>query len=317
MSALSNDPNLSVFRRLELALDASGIGIWEHNASTGDITWDGRLRELYGLDPVDSIRWIELVHPMDRSAALEDFNNAINTKSGYFSQFRILLPDGQIKHVRSKARYYQDENGDALMIGAEWDVTDDVLIQEDLHRRTEELEELRRQADYAATHDYLTGLPNRRALDKFIQGVESSYGNTRAVLHIDLDNFKELNDALGHGAGDEYLRRFAHGLGELTPSDALACRVGGDEFLVMLPAAAPGSALLLATAIIAHAEELSAHLGNVSGSASVGVSLGHMPWRKLLTSSDRALYEAKGAGRGCFKLHDATQSAGYWDALRQ
>ena len=296
----------SVLRRLELALDASAIGIWEHNITTGDIAWDLRLRELYGLAADAPVHWIDLVHPDDRAAAASDFDRAHSTGTGYSSQFRVILPDGQVRHLRSKAHFHRNEHGHALMIGAEWDVTEDVLLHQQLQRQTRELEQSRRLAEHAATHDYLTGVANRRGMEAFM----SAEGGARtrsssAVLHIDLDLFKAVNDRFGHAAGDTYLKNFATNLKQLVPAGGLVARTGGDEFVVVLPAAVPETACLLAASVIAMAEGLTGQIAPELGAASIGISAGTEPWSKLLTNSDYALYEAKRAGRGRYSLFEA------------
>ncbi len=289
-------------RRLELALDASGIGIWQHNATTGEIVWDARLRHLYGIGPEDPPNWIALVHPEDRPRAHADFLTALERQSDYSSRFRIVQPDGAIRHISSRAHFHRDENGDSLMIGAEWDVTLDVLREEELRRRSLELDALRREAERAATTDYLTDLPNRRALHVFIESRPLATGLRRAVLHIDLDDFKAINDRYGHEAGDQHLRRFALALRVMVPEGAFAARLGGDEFIVLLPSASIESASLLAATLVASAGSLGSHLQPDIGSASIGLSIGTGDWAQHIAASDAALYEAKRSGRGRYVI---------------
>lgn len=295
-------------RRLELALEASGIGIWQHNGTTGEIAWDDRLRNLYGLAPgASASSWINLVHPLDRLKAEHDFLEALRLKSHYSSRFRIIRPDGEVRHIQSRAHYHQNQNGDALMIGAEWDVTADVLREEELRTRTLELEALRREAERAAASDHLTNLPNRRALDAFIGSQPGTNVTTRAALHIDLDDFKSINDEHGHEAGDEHLRKFAKGIRMMVPSEAFAARLGGDEFVVLLPSASVQSASLLASSLIALAASLSSQLHAGSGAASIGISMGSGGWQQHIVASDEALYEAKRSGRGKYVLRDGSE----------
>jgi diguanylate cyclase len=299
--------NADLGRRLLLALEASGIGIWEHNATTGEIVWDDRLRALYGLEPGDAPAWIEFVHPDDRMRAEADFTEALERRSDYSSRFRIVPRTGGIRHIRSRAHFHQSDNGDALMIGAEWDVTEDVQREEELRRRTLELEALRREAERAASHDYLTQLPNRRALQSFINASAASPA-TRAALHIDLDGFKSINDQHGHEAGDEHLREFAQGMQNMLPPGAFAARLGGDEFLVLLRSASIESATLLASSLIMLAASLSDRLEPPAGAASIGVSIGQSDWVRHIQVSDAALYAAKHAGRGRYvvRIEDAS-----------
>ena len=295
-----------VLRRLQLALDASAIGIWEHNITTGDISWDSRLRDLYGIGPEAPVHWIDLVHPEDRAAAAQDFDRAHQSGTGYSSQFRVLLPDGQVRHLRSKAHYHLNDRGHAVLIGAEWDVTEDVLLHQQLQQQARQLEQSQRLAEHAASHDYLTGLANRRGIEHFLAAeAQTRTQSTSAVLNIDLDLFKAVNDRYGHAAGDLYLKNFASGLRQVAPAGSLVARIGGDEFVVLLRSASPASACLLAASIITMTDELTAQIGPDLGAASIGVSVGTQSWSQLMIQSDHALYQAKRAGRGRYFLFDA------------
>lgn len=296
-----------VLRRLQLALDASAIGIWEHNITTGDISWDSRLRDLYGIAPDAPVRWIELVHPEDRAAAAHDFDRAHLNGTGYSSQFRVILPNGAVRHLRSKAHFHRNEQGHAVLIGAEWDVTEDVLLHQQLLHQARQLEQSQRLAEHAASHDYLTGLANRRGIEHFMAAeAQSRTRSTSAVLNIDLDLFKAVNDQYGHAVGDLYLQNFAVGLRQLAPAGSLVARIGGDEFVVLLTAASAASACLLAASLVTMTDELTAQIGPGLGAASIGVSFGKHSWSQLMINSDHALYEAKRAGRGRYCLFDPT-----------
>lgn len=291
-----------IYRKLALALEVSRIGIWEHDIAADSVVWDRRLCELYGCESSEGVIWINCVHPADRDRAAADFEVAIRGKCDYASQFRIIRPDGALLYLRSKARYYEDKAGSALMIGAEWDVTADVMLQEELARQTEALRESYRLVEHSALHDHLTGLANRRGLENFVgRRAEAGAGSEIAVLHIDLDGFKAVNDRMGHDAGDRLLKAFAERLLMLLPGSAFAARTGGDEFIVVLEAATPLGARLTAEAIVAAAASLPLAFDQAvrfDFGASVGVSIGYGDFKPLLYQADLALYEAKNAGRG-------------------
>ena len=114
--------------------------------------------------------------------------------------------------MRSRATVFQDEKDQPRMIGAEWDVTKDVTLRKDLERaktlaelRNAELEAAMARIEHNALHDSLTGLPNRRYLDETLERFVPGEDGDRALLHIDLDRFKQINDTLGHAAGDAML----------------------------------------------------------------------------------------------------------------
>ena len=157
---------------------------------------------------------------------------------------------------------------------------------------------------HAATHDALTGLPTRevllerlnRELERGAQGAESI-----AVLFVDLDNFKRVNDSLGHGSGDEVLREMARRVAKcLGPGDT-ASRFGGDELVVLVPRAAAGAEGALAARILAAmSDPIFLESKEVVVSASIGIATcapGEKAAEQLLREADTALYAAKERGR--------------------
>ena len=165
--------------RLELALDASQIGVWEHNLETDELLWDDRVNELYGKPsdgkPRGIADWLSAIHPDDAEQAQSDFKAA--AKNGeYSSEYRLKLADGTLRYMRSRATVFQDEKDQPRMIGAEWDVTKDITLRKDLERaktlaeaRNAELEAAHARIEHNALHDSLTGLPNRRYLDEMLE----------------------------------------------------------------------------------------------------------------------------------------------------
>jgi diguanylate cyclase (GGDEF)-like protein/PAS domain S-box-containing protein len=165
------------------------------------------------------------------------------------------------------------------------------------------------QLEYLAHNDPLTGLPNRRLLfSRIEQGIRVAWrgGKQFALLVLDLDRFKHINDSFGHLAGDQLLQQVAERLiTRLREVDTIA-RVGGDEFIVMLDDIThPEDAARVANEIIADFSELwqLRHFGEVQIGVSIGISLypqhGYTP-DVLLQQADTALYLAKAQGRGCF-----------------
>lgn len=108
-----------LLRQLNVALEASGIGIWQHNLRKNQTRWDEQLQELYGVPkgPTDVV-WLECVHPDDRDAANAHFEKAIENREDYASQFRIIRQDGSIRHLRSRAKFFIDGNGEPCFVGA-------------------------------------------------------------------------------------------------------------------------------------------------------------------------------------------------------
>ncbi|MEO0973773.1 MAG: diguanylate cyclase, partial [Pseudomonadota bacterium] len=179
----------------------------------------------------------------------------------------------------------------------------------EIARRTRELQQARDQLDHQANHDELTGLANRRYLREFAAGKLSPLV-PQAVLALDLDGFKAVNDDLGHSAGDEVLREVAHRLkAELREADVVA-RVGGDEFIVLLTEmnAIADHASVAQRLVRSLASPMAIEGREVVIGVSIGVSLSpctRRPFHELLNEADEALYEAKGVGKGTWRVYAA------------
>ncbi|XAZ22570.1 EAL domain-containing protein [Sinorhizobium sp. B11] len=270
------------------------------------------MHRLYGtgqtVREVPTLIWANAIHPDDRERAERDFEKAIATRGAYNSQFRIILPSGEIRHIRSRAHFYVDEEGMPSFIGAEWDVTADVLLNAELGKqkmvaeaRALALEESNARIEHVADHDYLTGMPNRRLLDKRLAELPGDKSiSTLAVLHLDLDQFKQINDSHGHTAGDAVLRSASLRIAAAIPANGMAARVGGDEFVIVLMNFAGLEELTAIVEDVQRRLRKKIRFGKemLQSGASIGVS-----WssdrraRNLLAESDLALYQAKKLGR--------------------
>jgi diguanylate cyclase (GGDEF)-like protein/PAS domain S-box-containing protein len=251
-------------RRLELALEASAIGVWEHDLETNDLAWDNRVNEIYGRTadaPPGYADWAGGIHPDDLPQALADFDKAAAEHGIYSSEYRVIRPNGEVRHVRSRAIFYQTASNSPRMVGAEWDVTADVLLNNDLIRakqlaelKNAELESAKARIEHVALHDALTDLPNRRYLDQVLEEYAAKArlnGGHAALLHVDLDRFKHINDTLGHAAGDAMLVHASSVLQSNLGQDGFVARVGGDEFIVLCTVGDnTGEAAMLADRIV-------------------------------------------------------------------
>lgn len=169
------------------------------------------------------------------------------------------------------------------------------------------LEEVGLRFREIALRDPLTGLPNRRMLDEHGHDLVARHGSSRlAVLYVDLDGFKQVNDTLGHRAGDEVLVEFADRLSRTVRAGDLVCRLGGDEFAVLLSETTEADAMAIADRVVAASSERFTAAGQrVAVSASVGVAM----WQDvdadmdltaldvLLRHADGAMLHAKRAGK--------------------
>ncbi|TIP29769.1 MAG: EAL domain-containing protein [Mesorhizobium sp.] len=314
-------------RRLELALEASAIGVWEHDIATNELTWDDRVNEIYG-KPTGERRgyldWAGAVHPDDLAGANADFDRAAAGGGPYLSEYRIIRPDGEIRHVRSKAIIYRAADDTPKMIGAEWDVTADVLLNKDLVRakqlsesKNAELESAKARIEHIALHDSLTGLPNRRYLDQVLEDYAANArrtGGYAALLHIDLDRFKHINDTLGHAAGDAMLVHASTVLRSKVDGEGFVARIGGDEFIVLCVAHGDIEQLaVLADRVICQMREPVYYQGHrCRFGVSVGIAVDNgkdVEAKHLLVNADIALYRAKSRGRNRYEFFtEAMQS---------
>ncbi|MDK1375714.1 MULTISPECIES: EAL domain-containing protein [unclassified Sinorhizobium] len=307
---------MALSHRLNLALDASKIGIWEIDIATQERSWDDRMFHLHGLvrtgrDPTHE-QWRATVHPDDIAAASIALFRSLDEGLEHRSQYRVVTADGAIRHVRHVGSAHEGADGRAKITGISWDVTDDVLMTEQLRAakatadmKNAELADAKDRIEHNSLHDPLTGLGNRRMLDKaldrlFAANAVKSEGI--AILHIDLDRFKQINDTLGHAAGDAMLVHASEILRSSISPDDIVARIGGDEFVVVISGAADDRALAaLCDHIIAKMRQPVDYDGfPCRFGVSIGVAVAHRSTadaRKLLVNADIALYRAKESGR--------------------
>jgi diguanylate cyclase (GGDEF)-like protein len=183
------------------------------------------------------------------------------------------------------------------------------------------LEGARIAAQEQAFTDTLTGLKNRRALDHVLERMVQG-GEDFALMHLDLDYFKRVNDTHGHAAGDHVLQVVARRMLSLVRPDDVIARVGGDEFILLFVGVNARDWLAdVAQRLIRRLEEPVEHDGRICRiSASIGATLSRLyedaDTARMMADSDQALYAAKEAGRGCHVIHQAgpERAAELWDA---
>lgn len=187
-------------------------------------------------------------------------------------------------------------------------------LHADLRRATDQLTHL-------ATHDALTGLPNRSIFaERLREMIAAALESDRqgALLYLDLDNFKVVNDTLGHGAGDALLQEVAARLQRCLPPAATAARLGGDEFAAILPEMSPeGAATIAGDILTALAEPVEAGGATRAVSASIGISCFPADGTEadvLVRNADMAMYAAKAAGRNAYQCFHASLVAAYTPA---
>jgi len=250
--------------------------------------------------------FLEFVHPEDRERTEEEAAGLAGGRNTVQFQNRYFDKEGNVRWLEWASVPVPEEE---IIYGVARDVTDRKALERELER--------------LSRHDSLTGLLNRRSFDEALEhqlAYTRRYGEGGAVLIIDLDRFKQINDELGHAIGDEALRHVARVLdSNLRQSDTVArdaegllARLGGDEFAVLLPEADEAGAEAVAMRLV---EALDASPLAIDGvelqlGISVGAALfdadGCPPTKDLLIAADRAMYVAKAAGGGGAVLTGAT-----------
>jgi diguanylate cyclase (GGDEF)-like protein/PAS domain S-box-containing protein len=231
----------------------------------------------------------DLTHPEDlRAAAPHRARLELGITDTYLLDQRYRRRDGEYVWARTRVAVTEDE-GVPLAITHIEDVTE--------QRRTAE------RLQWAATHDDLTGLPNRTELLRRIDAMlETAEVGDVAVLFIDLDNFKSVNDSLGHGIGDTLLTEMSVRLREVVGPQAELARFGGDEFIVVLPDSSRDPMHVAEEIRAAVRDAVEVEGTELFISSSIGVSVNDregVTAADLLRDADAAMYRAKARGRDC------------------
>ncbi len=243
----------------------------------------------------------DIIHPDDRP--LMDYQTQILLEKGSNNiEYRIIQPNGEIRWLFRRVKVVFDDEGNYLRFdGIDSDITEKKLADEHLH--------------YIASHDALTNLPNRSLfLDRLSQALQRSRRRldySFAVLFLDLDGFKVINDSLGHIYGDQLLQEISQRLQEcLRPEDTLA-RLGGDEFTILVENIhSLEDAILIAERIHqALINPLYLNDKEVFSNTSIGIAMNNSAYQEaqdILRDADTAMYQAKANGKACYAVFDQT-----------
>ncbi len=226
---------------------------------------------------------------------------------------------GEIWNRRKNGEVYPEWLSITAVRAAGGDLTHYVGIFSDITERKQSADRIQ----YLATHDFLTGLPNRSLMDDLLRQAISNArrkGMSVAVLFLDLDRFKTINDSLGHHAGDVLLQRVAERLGGCVREGDTVSRLGGDEFLVVLPEIGRSREAATVAEKILEAVRAPLHLpeGEVSISSSIGIAVFPNDGEDgvtLVRNADAAMYSAKERGRNNFQFFTPDMNARAFEAL--
>jgi len=290
--------------RYSLAVLGSHDGLWDWDLEKNIIYVSARWCEIMGLEAGESEftpdRWLACIHPDDCAALLQVVHAHIEgLTEGLEHECRCRYPDGSHHWTLTRGRAVRDATGRASrLVGSVSDI--------------DERKQAEFQLRFHALHDQLTGMANRTLLLERARHVifraQRNVALSFALLFIDVDRFKLINDSLGHSFGDKLLIAFSRRLMSLVrPADTVA-RISGDEFAILLEdqsgASSPGT---VAQRIHAALQQRFVVDGReMYLSVSVGIAQGRTDQRpeELLRDADLAMYQAKKNGKSCFRICD-------------
>jgi diguanylate cyclase (GGDEF)-like protein len=281
--------------RLKAGASAGIVGIWDWDIEKDTLNWDPVMYQLYGLEQSDFAdlyeAWLSKVHIDDRSHIDGEIQAALRHERDYCPEFRIIWPDSSVHYIKAVSKTTFDKAGKAIrMVGVNYDITEQKNTQIRL--------------DKEASFDHLTQLPNRRLLyDRLMQAITLTERNKKnlAILFIDLDGFKKVNDVHGHQVGDQLLKEVSKRIQYCLRATDTVGRLGGDEFVVVLPDIYDNTKDV-ANKIRKTIEEpfVMKNSGTLQISSSIGVAIYPQHGKRqttLMECADKAMYEAKKRGR--------------------
>lgn len=293
--------------RFHLLTRATNDAVWDFNVSRNEYWLSEEFEKVFGYklnenQTIELESWWLNVHPEERERVKSSFNETMNSDAQCWSEeYSFRRADGGYVFVLDRGYIIRNASGQAVRaIGTMMDIT-----------QRKQAEEIIR---YQAVYDQLTGLPNRILFnDRLLASLRQAKKNKKmlAVMFLDLDRFKKINDTLGHAAGDRLLEGFAGRISDTLRSTDTVARWGGDEFTVLLPeincledAVKTAQRILDNLKPAFKLEQQAFHI-----SSSIGIALypnDGEDAETLVKNADAALYRAKERGRNNYQLYTAT-----------
>ena len=295
-------------QRLSYILEGTNVGTWEWNVQTGETIFNERWAEVVGytlqeLAPVSIDTWVKFAHPDDLKVSADLLAQHFRKELPYYEcEMRMRHKNGNWVWVLDRGRVatWMDNGSPLVMSGTHQDITERKLAEEQIH--------------HLATHDGLTDLPSLSlAKDRLSMALGMARRNktAMAVMFIDLDGFKAVNDTLGHDAGDYVLKEVAQRLLSCARETDTVARVGGDEFLLISTGLrTPENAAQIAEKMIhVVSQPVIVNGRQAVVSASIGIALypDHgEEMDQLIKQADDAMYRIKNTGKNEFGFADTT-----------
>jgi len=289
-------------KKLTKAQKIAQLGSWELDLINNELIWSDEVFRIFEIDPdkfsASFEAFTNTIHPDDREFVNKAYRDSLTTRKPYNIEHRILLEGNRIKHVQERCETSYDNEGNPLKsVGTVLDIT----------LRKEQENHILHQAHY----DSLTNLPNRfLALDRLTQLInEAQRKNEKlAVLFLDLDDFKKVNDTLGHETGDKLLIEASERLHNSVRSGDTVGRLGGDEFILLLTELtdAEDAIPVLENLVEQFRKPFKVDNRELILTASIGISIFPGDGENasdLLRNSDSAMYYAKDLGRNTYSFY--------------
>ncbi len=303
--------------RYALAAQGSNDGLWDWDLQNNCIYFSSRWKSMLGYadDKIGNQpeEWLNRVHPDDRPEMEARIDAHISGRNSHFEyEFRVMHRDGTYRWMLTRGLAVRNVSGKAYrMAGSQTDITSRKTSSE--------------QMVYNALHDALTDLPNRALFTDRLQHVINTSVNRGeplyAVLFLDLDRFKIVNDSLGHLVGDKLLVAVGLKLAEcIRPGDTVA-RLGGDEFSVLLESISELKDAVDVADRIHHGLSIPFVIEGheIYAAVSIGIALGSELYERaeqVLRDADIAMYEAKKRGNSSFEIFDSKMHADLIDRIQ-
>lgn len=289
--------------RYHLVVMAAKDGIWDWNFISGKWFFSIRCQEMLGYDGSEFQYnfeiWKDLLHPLDREEALKDLSDYLDKKvDTYSNTYRLRTKNGSYKWILSRGEAIWDGDGKPIrMAGSHTDITDQKTYEERVLN--------------LAYYDLITGLSNRAMFEKELNAMifkAKKEGERFALLYLDLDDFKKVNDTLGHDYGDKLLKMVANEFMAYKEDNGILARLGGDEFALMVPSVKDMDKIHnISNEIINTLNRpwiLNSQEFYISASIGIAIFPDHgEDYQSLYKSADTAMYCAKEKGKRSYEIY--------------
>jgi diguanylate cyclase (GGDEF)-like protein/PAS domain S-box-containing protein len=277
---------------LAKAQEMARVGSWDWDVMSNSVQWSDQMYELAGVEPASQPLTVEsflaIVHEADRARVAALLTAALEARAPLDDECTLVQPDGSARVVHALGNVIVADDGTVTRVfGTCQDITERRALHDEIF--------------HLAFHDPLTGLANRRLfVDRLGHALATQQrsGATHALLFLDIDDFKAVNDTLGHKAGDDLLIQVGQQLRDAARSYDTVARWGGDEFALLLEDANRAAAARIAERIQAKLGQLQLNGKPLQASIGIAIAEGSADPDDLLRDADTAMYAAKRAGDG-------------------